>query len=55
MSQQPQLSIEQGLTTRNGKPIRLMTIYEPRKTTELLFQQFGNTWVQYKRVVLTLH
>jgi hypothetical protein len=41
MSQQPQLSIEQGLTTRNGKPIRLMTIYEPRKTTEFFSSSSG--------------
>ncbi|WP_417522129.1 hypothetical protein [Marinobacter sp.] len=47
--------IEQSLTTRQGKPIRLITIYEPERVTELFYQQFGGTWVPYKRVVLTIH
>lgn len=35
--------IEQSLTTRQGKPIRLITIYEPERVTELFYQQFGDT------------
>ena len=53
MSTQP--LIEQTLTTRHGKPIRLMTIYEPKRVTELFYQQFGDVWVPYKRIVLTIH
>ncbi len=47
--------IEQSLTTRQGKPIRLITIHDPERVTELFYQQLGDTWVPYKRVVLTIH
>lgn len=50
---QPQIAFSQ--MTRQGKPIRLMTLYEPSRITEWFYQQFGDVWVPYKRIVITTH
>ena len=43
------------LICEDGKSIRKVTLRSFKRITELYFQEVNGVWVQFKRLVYTLH
>ncbi|QFT57109.1 hypothetical protein [Microbulbifer sp. THAF38] len=39
----------------HGTPVRQITVYSPERVTELSYQFVMGQWVQYKRIVHSVH